>query len=106
MAFYILPHPASPFQGRYADHDDIRQYLGFKRGAKLPIDFMSQGVWVPLTDGRHVLLTCAEGISAPAGERRWRNKSSAHRCKVTCPDCGARVPAGRTHQHKCKPAID
>lgn len=106
MAFYILPHPASPVQGRYADHDDIRQYLGFKRGAKLPLDFTSSCTWVPLTDGRHTVLIVRPGNPAPAGERRWRNKSSAHRCFVSCPDCGEAVPAGRTHQHKCKPTRD
>ena len=106
MAFYILPHPANPIQGRYADHGDIRLYLGLARDAKLPLDFTSSCTWVPLRDGRHTVLICKPGNPAPEGPRRWRNKSSAHRCYVSCPDCAAVVPAGRTHQHKCKPTID
>ena len=105
MAFYIQPHPANPIQSRYADHGDIRLYLGLSRDAKLPIDFCTTtDVWVPLKghSAASARLYCKQGIEAPAGPRRWRNKSSAHRCFVVCPDCEAHVPAGRTHQHKCK----
>ena len=109
MAFKIEPFGGTRYSGHYADHGDIRQYLGFKRNAKLPLDFCTDtDVWVPLVghSATSARLYCKQGNPAPAGERRWRNKSSAHRCYVVCPDCGEHVPAGRAHQHKCKPTHD
>lgn len=106
MAFYILPHPANPIQGRYADHGDIRLYLGLARDAKLPMNFCTDSdIWVPLAghSAASARLYCKPGNPSPNG---WRGKSSAHRCFAVCPDCGEHVPAGRTHQHKCKPTID
>ena len=123
MAFKIAPYAGQTYAGHYADHRDIRAYLGFGtlverkmrlynhnedlfydeqyttlEARKLPLDF-SKTVMVPLTDGRQTVLICKTGNPSPNG---WRGKSSAHRCYVSCPDCGAHVPAGRTHQHKCK----
>lgn len=119
--FHILPFPGQAYPGNYANHHDIRAYLGHAKlvkrelspggynkpkvsymtleSKKLPMDFTESGVWVPLVDGRSAMLYCAPGNPSDAGMRR---KSSAHRCRVICPDCGAHVPAGRTHQHKCK----
>jgi len=99
MAFKITPFGGQRYNGHYADHGDIRQYLGFKRNAKLPIEFTVPYVVVPLTDGRETTIFVLRGNPSTDG---WRGKSSAHRCFAVCPDCGARVPAGRTHQHKCK----
>lgn len=101
MAFKIEPFGGARYKGHYADHQDIRQYLGLDPRKKLPMDFFKV-VQVTLTDGRPTVLLCNPGNPAPEGERRWRNKSSKHRCFVSCPDCAAAVPAGRTHQHKCK----
>ena len=106
MSFKIMPYGGQRYSGHYADHDDIRQYLGFKRGAKLPLGYTSSCTWLPLTDGRTTVMFVRPGNPAPEGPRRWSRKSSAHRCLVSCPDCGAAVPAGRTHQHKCKPIGD
>jgi hypothetical protein len=101
MPFKIEPFGGARYNGHYADHVDIRQYLGLRPNQKLPHDMWEQ-IGVPLTDGRETILTVRPSTPAPAGERRWRNKSSAHRCFVICPDCLKAVPAGRTHQHKCK----
>ena len=117
MAFKIAPLAGQTYPRAYADHRDIRAYLGFGRlvenppsrwpcipyvtveSGKLPLEF-SGSVTVPLTDGRTATLICLPGNPAPAGAPRYA-KSSKHRCFVACPDCGASVPAGRTHQHKC-----
>lgn len=115
MPFMIAPFPGQSYPSRYAGHHDIRAYLGlgalvqrsFGGGApymtvesrKLPADLDKVIQDVPLTDGRRTVLRCyPSGFLKPLGKR----KSSAHRCYVECPDCGAEVPAGRTHQHKCK----
>jgi hypothetical protein len=100
MAFKILPFGGQRWAGDYADHDDIRQYLGFKARTKLPIDF-STVTTVPLVGGGATVLEVRPGTSAPEGNWRWRFKSSKHRCFAVCPSCGHKVPAGRTHQHKC-----
>ena len=116
MPFKIAPFHGQTYPGRYADHHDVRAYLGWGKiverswggnsapylaveSKRLPLDFCESGIWVPLTDGRSALLYCKPGNPSVDGRR---GKSSAHRCFVTCPDCGASVPAGRTHQHKCK----
>lgn len=116
MAFKIAPYPGQTYPGAYARHADIRAYLGVARlvertlryndttyttieDRKLPMDFTSSCTWVPLTDGRRTVLICRPGNPSITGKR---GKSSAHRCFVSCPDCGEAVPAGRTHQHKCK----
>jgi hypothetical protein len=94
--FYIKSLRAADW--RYADHHDIRQYLGFDPYAKLPTDFTAH-IKVPLKDGRETDLIVNSGHTSTTG---WRGKSSTHRCFATCPDCAVLVPAGRTHQHKCK----
>jgi hypothetical protein len=117
MPFFIAPFAGQTYERSYASHHDIRAYLGWGRlvdhppsrwpcipyttieSKRLPLDFCESGIWVPLTDGRSALLYCKPGNPSVDGRR---GKSSAHRCFVTCPDCGASVPAGRTHQHKCK----
>ena len=114
MTFRIKPFAGQTHAGAYADHHDIRAYLGWGKivqrqwgnGAtyetveskKLPMGFQGWTM-VPLTDGREAKLICLTGNPSTNG---WRGKSSAHRCYAVCPDCGAHVPAGRTHQHKCK----
>ena len=65
---------------------------------KLPMGYQGWTM-VPLTDGRETKLICLPGNPSPKG---MRGKSSAHRTYAVCPDCGTHVPAGRTHQHKCK----
>lgn len=117
MAFKIAPYPGQTYAPAYARHADIRAYLGVAKletrtmrhdgstyttlsDTKLPIDYRLT-TFVPLTDGRRTVLICSPGKPSPDG---MRSKSSAHRCHVSCPDCGACVPAGRTHQHKCKGA--
>lgn len=125
MAFKIAPYAGQTYAGHYADHRDIRAYLGFGtlverkmrfynhnedlfydehyttiEARKLPIDFCTPSdIAVPLTDGRSTVIYCRPGNPSTNGRR---GKSSAHRCFAVCPDCGAHVPAGRTHQHKCK----
>lgn len=114
MSFKIEPFGGARHSGDYADHHDIRAYLGWGKmreytrydgttyssviGQRLPMGFQGWTM-VPLTDGRETKLICLPGNPSTDG---WRGKSSAHRCFAVCPDCGAHVPAGRTHQHKCK----
>lgn len=115
MAFRIAPYPGQTYVQPYASHEDIRAYLGWGKlveidhwstggtytrvqSGKLPMGFAGWTM-VPLTDGREVKLICLKGNPSKDG---WRGKSSTHRCFAVCPDCGTHVPAGRTHQHKCK----
>lgn len=98
MGFKIAVHPDNKYGFRYADHGDIRLYLGFKQYEKLPLDFSGEVV-VPVVGGGSTLLTCTKGNPSTTG---WRGKRSTHRCYVSCPTCSAQVPAGRTTQHKCK----
>jgi hypothetical protein len=114
MTFRIQPFAGQTHVGLYADHRDIRAYLGWGKlvdvtrydgttyttlkSSKLPAGYQGWTM-VPLTDGREVKLICLTGNVSTTG---WRGKSSAHRCYAVCPDCGTHVPAGRTHQHKCK----
>jgi hypothetical protein len=100
MAFKIKPHTLGyrTWKGAYAEHHDIRAYLGLGGISKLPIDFEAR-ITVPLNDGRVTDLYCVKGHTSLIGRR---GKSSKHRCFAVYPDCGAHVPAGRTHQHKCK----
>ena len=115
MAFRIATYPGRTYPGAYAHHDDIRAYLGWGklvevshwatggthwtvRSKKLPMGYQGWTM-VPLTDGRETKLICLPGDPSTDG---WRGKSSKHRCFAVCPDCGTHVPAGRTHQHKCK----
>lgn len=117
MPFYIAPFAGQTYAGRYAQHADIRAYLGWAKlvdrqhwsdgstittlkVGKLPMGFQGWTM-VPLTDGRETKLICLPGNPAPEGAPRYW-KSSKHRCFAVCPDCGTHVPAGRTHQHKCK----
>ena len=118
MAFKIAPFPGQTYGRPYASHEDIRAYLGWGKlvdrphwasggtyttlkSSKLPMGYQGWTL-VPLTDGRKTALYVVPSTPAPAGPRRWRNKSSAHRTFALCPDCLKAVPAGRTHQHKCK----
>lgn len=115
MAFKIAPFPGQTYGPSYARNEDIKAYFGFGRlverqlnsydgpktymgldAGKVPADFMGTAT-VPLTDGRTVLLAYEEGFRHSNGR-----KSSKHRVHARCPDCSAWVPAGRTHQHKCK----
>jgi hypothetical protein len=97
MAFKIMPFGGQQYRGQYANHYDIRQYLGFKANAKLPMDF-EERITVPLQDGRTTQLIVTKGRQSTIGRC---GKSSTHRCFARCPDCHALVPAGRTVQHKC-----
>lgn len=97
--FKIMPFAGMRYRGDYANHHDVRQYFGFEPYAKVPANFVGERQ-VFLTDGRTTTLTMHEGRAG----RDWRAKSSAHRTHAVCPDCGAKVPAGRVHQHKCKEA--
>jgi hypothetical protein len=120
MSFQISPFPGQTYARAYADHRDIRAYLGWGKlverrwrlgpaggmsgtyttveSKKLPVGFCGS-VIVPLADGRTTKLVCNMGNSSSAG---MRGKSSTHRVYAECPDCAAMVPAGRAHQHKCK----
>jgi len=102
MAFKILPiAKVYGYAGQYADNRDIKVYLGLRPNQKLSHDMRKQ-VTVTLLDGRETALYVVPSTPAPEGPNRWRNKSSAHRTFALCPDCLKPVPAGRTHQHKCK----
>lgn len=115
MPFKIAPYAGQTYARQYADHRDVRAYLGWGKLVALrlryngelyttvkcdtlPLDF-SGSVIVPLTDGRTTTVVCRPGKASLSGRR---GKSSTHRTFATCPDCGASVPTGRTHQHKCK----
>lgn len=117
MTFYIAPFAGQTYASRYADHHDIRAYLGWGKlvertlswgrdnapyltveSKRLPLGFCGS-VIVPLTDGRTTKVICNPGNLSTDGRR---GKSSAHRTFAQCPDCAAMVPTGRTHQHKCK----
>jgi hypothetical protein len=39
----------------------------------------------------------------PAFRSGVRVKSSTHRVRCYCPECGKKMSAGRLHQHICKP---
>lgn len=116
MPFFIAPFAGQTYASRYADHRDVRAYLGWGKlverpwggpsksymtveSKRLPMGFCGS-VIVPLTDGRTTKVICNKGNPSTDG---WRGKSSAHRTFAECPDCAAMVPTGRTHQHKCKP---
>ena len=115
MPFKIAPYAGQTYTRQYADHRDVRAYLGWGNLVELrlryndelyttvkcdtlPLDFFGS-VIVPLTDGRTTTVVCRPGKASLSGRR---GKSSTHRTFATCPDCGASVPTGRTHQHKCK----
>ena len=80
----------------------IQYPLWLGKGGWLRVWDMQKQVTVTLLDGRETALYVVPSTPAPEGPRRWRNKSSAHRTFALCPDCLKAVPAGRTHQHKCK----
>jgi hypothetical protein len=117
MAFFIKPYLDQPYMRRYADHRDINMYFGFGRiverslrlasgtetylaieEQKVPAEF-SGAMVLETTDGRKVGVIYYPGHRSVTGRR---GKSSKHRVIVGCPDCKKNVPAGRTHQHKCK----
>jgi hypothetical protein len=100
MAFKIEPFGGAQYRGQYADHGDIRQYFGLSKYGKMPMDFEHEGKGLPLVGGGTVVVEVEKGNPSPTGN--WRGKSSKHRCYAYCPDCSARVPVGRAHQHKCK----
>ena len=100
MAFYIKPHPASTYQRGYADHNDINQFFGFAPYAKVPREF-SATRQLELKDGRMVEAIYYPGAPMRLNQHGRMIKSSRHRVKVRCPDCGDMVPAGRAHQHQC-----
>ncbi len=104
MSFFIKPHKSSGEWVSYADHKDIRAYLqdlsGKQFGSKLPMDFSGAYGPVPTNCGRTTTLIVHPGNKSATGD--WRGKSSSHRVYASCPDCEVAVPAGRTHQHKCK----
>lgn len=103
MGFKIEPFGGRQYQGDYANHTDIRQYLGLSAYAKLPKEPSPSCVWgVPLTDGRETMLQVRKGGEARRNQWGRLIKSSKHRVFALCPDCEKMVPAGRTHQHKCK----
>lgn len=120
MPFRIAPFPGQTYPAPYANHHDIRAYLGFGelvtrripnvhpmdsqpthalKTKKLPLDFTTAVYNVPLVDGRFTTLFVSPSESS--GLPRGR-KLSTHRVHAECPDCALLVPAGRTHQHKCK----
>ena len=115
MAFKIAPYPGQTYGRPYAGNEDVRAYLGWGKlverphwssggtyttikTSKLPMGYQGWTM-VPLTDGRETKLICLPGNPSPNG---MRGKSSTHRTFALCPDCLKAVPAGRTHQHKCK----
>jgi hypothetical protein len=66
-----------------------REMLALLGVSKLPADAM-HGRWI---QGHFVYV-----ISA----KEARETGSKHRVRMICDDCGAHVPFGRMHQHKCK----
>ena len=75
---------------RRADHYSIRQLLGLNSKAKLPDAGMEpreiQGLLVWVT---------------PRYPRPRVGKSSKHRVRCRCPECGQELSVGRLGQHKC-----
>lgn len=107
--FYLKPHSANPYRGRYANHNDINLYFGFEVGEKVPRDFTGEmQIPVLLGDGSPLDGTFSTTVVyGPGAPMRMGNfgrmiKSSKHRVHARCLDCQAMVPAGRVHQHKCK----
>lgn len=92
-------HPSGSVT-RPVHSEAMLQLLGVK---KLPVGGMPpreiQGIRVWVTP------------SVPKFRKGWngreyvemRVKSSAHRVRCACPDCGAEVSAGRLFQHRCPP---
>lgn len=121
MAFFIKVHPTTiarregygiqgPLDFGYADNRDMIEYINDVRerngdprltSNKMPREF-SCSMIVPLKDGRSATAYVYEGNAPRMGNFGRTISSSKHRVFVTCPDCRADVPAGRTHQHKCK----
>ena len=109
MAYYIMAHQARadrvglPREAlTYAHNGDFKRYLGMESDeAKWPASSIDPVV-VPLKDGRFTAMWLDAPLPAKLDSRGRKIKSSAHRCMTLCPDCEAVVPAGRTHQHKCK----
>jgi hypothetical protein len=79
----------------YAQTYDFKEYLGLRRNQKWPKEPLGP-VEVPTNKGPTSMFLYASGFPK---ERKGARK---HRCYVDCPTCGVEVPAGRTHQHKCK----
>lgn len=116
MPFYIAPFPGQTYPPQHARNEDIRAWIGHGKlverklssndksyfaveAGKLPIE--AAGTFIlPLTNGLHTTLRVVPGTPSKTGD--YRGKSSKHRCYAECPDCYQYVPAGRTHQHKCK----
>ena len=66
----------------------VKQLLGIK--GKLPVDASGYGPW-NIQGWQVYILGLAEA----------RKAGLFHRVRAICPDCGADISAGRTHQHKC-----
>jgi len=98
MSFKIMPYGGQRYKGHYANHHDIRQFFGFEPYERVPADFEAR-ILLETTKGEFITATYKKGHVSQNGRR---GKSSAHRVFVNCPCCQAQVPAGRTHQHKCR----
>jgi len=108
MSYYIKS--VRKPEGWYADSYDFKLLFGLKVEEKWP-RYELPPITVELKDGRTTImwLEAHEPILDKSGQpalNYWGRvvKTSKHRCFTCCPDCGAKVPAGRTGQHKCKPA--
>lgn len=77
---------------------ELRVHLGMKLGAKLPKhgipprQLMGWTVWV---EPQH------PPVEVIRNGMRKKLDTRHHRVKAQCPECGAIISAGRTHQHKC-----
>lgn len=81
----------SPTHPEYHAHSsEVRELLGLGPKAKLPLD----GMPARYIDGVKVWVN-------PHMPHASGRKSSVHRVRCMCPDCGQELSLGRLHQHVC-----
>jgi hypothetical protein len=82
----------------HAHHSDVREMLGLSPKAKLPKNGLParevQGITVWVEPAAPAVYAYKPGFYVPR-----KVKSSTHRVRALCPQCGQEVSAGRLHQH-------
>lgn len=76
--------------GYHASNQDIKQFLGMGRKAKLPNNHMSTAV---------VMIQGWAVVIDPPSDRKVRRGGANHRVRALCPVCSRWISAGRTAQH-------
>lgn len=79
-----------------ANAAEVAELLGLKgKGSHLPV----AGLEPRIIQG---VVVWVDPVPEPERKRTWRDKSSTHRTRCQCPDCGQQLSVGRLKQHECK----